>query len=313
MQGRSNMRFYSGAFDLEDHALSRINAQMQFLRAVKDSVPEVLCELRDKPLKAFYRAKLHESHWRIMGRYWLDLLSLGSGGTLEDARVANLDFLRSRGQPIEPLDARTTLKLTRELTPLAQSLWKWSRDNGLDADWCRARGFFTLVQWVYAETKGYFSDNTPIREVVIDWSYDSPDVAMPVQLEEFEFEWAWHPGRTSRSVITRVIRARFEKELREYLDKTETMFKDQTGVKTRLVEKRGDKHFYWLAQFQVKRSSYAEIVRMHFPGRTNGKRTEHVSDNTKVVRKAINDLSKFIDLPLRLEATRPGRRRASSR
>jgi len=302
------MDFYSGAFDLEDHALSRINAQMQFLKAVRDYAPDVLKALRAGPRDAFYDAELHESHWRIMGRYWLDILSLGNGRTLEDARLENYEFLKSRGQPTDPLDPEKAKLLTDRLEPLARSIWQWSRTSGLDADWCRARAFFTIVQWVFAENKSYFSDHTEIRTPVMDWSYDHPNVGTPFQFEEFKFEWAWHPGRTSRSVITRVIRSLFEKDLREYLDKTEASFKEQTGIKTKLKEKRGDKHFHWFVLFQVNKLSYSEIVRTYFPKRSNEKRLEYISDDTKVVRKAINELAKFIDLPLRKEATKPGRR-----
>src|SRR5438067_1944718 len=285
------MDFYPGTFDLEDHTLSRINAQMQFLKAVRDYAPDVLKALRCGPAKAFYRAKLHESHWRIMGRYWMDIHSLGNGRTLEDARLENYEFLKSRGQPTDPLDPTKAKLLTRRLQPFAQSIWRWSKKSGLDSDWCRARAFFTIVQWVYAENKSYFSDNTEITQPKMDWSYDHPEVGIPFQFDDFKFEWAWHPGRTSRPVITRVIRSMFEKELREYLDKTEVSYKQQTGVKTRFKEKRGTKHFHWLVLFQVNRLSYQEIVRIQFPKRSNENRLEYLSDDTKVVRKAINELA----------------------
>lgn len=67
-------------------------------------------------------------------------------------------------------------------------------------------------------------------------------------------------------------------------------------------------NFFWLVLVQVKRMSAREVVAQCFPERTPDGPLKYSSDTTKFVRKAINDLANLIDLPLREDAKRPGRR-----
>lgn len=288
-------RYYDGEFDFDDQILSRINAQMQFLRAVHDHAHEVLVNLHNGPLECFRSAKLDETKPQLMPLYWFEVLSLGRNQSLMEAYEEHREFLKSKGYQIN-LDTEGFRLLAKRLQPLVTSLWKWSKDSGLDADWCRARAFFTLAHLSYSKAVGDVSK--------LDWSYDHPEPAIAFACEDFSFSWAWHPARTSRSEITRIIRERFSSELKEYLDETEQRFK----LKKRLTKKRDETHFFWLVLVQIKRMSAREVVDQCFPERKPHGPLEYSSDTTKSVRKAINDLANFIDLPLREDAKRPGRR-----
>jgi len=295
------MEFYSGALDLEDHTLSRINAQMQFLKAIRRHASNVLDELRDELLVYFRSAKLHESKPHMMPLYWFYVLTLGRGGSLREAIHEHAVFLKSKGF-VPSLDKAVLSLTTERLRPLANGLWSWSEANGLDVDWVRQRAFFTLAHWVYNGAKSTLREHSGMKDSQNDWSYNHPDVAIPFELKDFTFAWAWHPARDSRSSITKIIRQRFKEKLQENLDNTEATFKEQTGIKTPLKRKHNEEHFHWLVLFQVKKMSYSEIVG------PSDLRKGYLSDDTKKVRKAINDLARLIDLPLRSEGTRPGRR-----
>jgi hypothetical protein len=221
---------------------------------------------------------------------------LGEIGALKAASEEHREFLKSKGYQIN-LDTEGFRLLTKRLQPLVTSLWTWSKNSGLDADWCRARAFFTLARLSYSKAAGDAS--------TIDWGYDHPEPGITFNCEDFSFSWAWHPARTSRSDITRIIRERFRRELKEYLDETEQRFK----LKKRVTRKRDKTHFLWLVLVQVKRISAREVIAQCFPERMPNGLLEYSSDSTKFVRKAISDLANFIDLPLREDAKRPGRRR----
>jgi hypothetical protein len=70
-------RYYDGEFDFDDQILSRINAQMQFLKVVHDHAHEVLLNLHNGPLECFRSARLHESKPQLMPLYWFEVSSLG--------------------------------------------------------------------------------------------------------------------------------------------------------------------------------------------------------------------------------------------
>lgn len=286
-ESQKAVRLFEGEFDTEDQLLSKIGAQTQFLKAVKKHAPEVIDSLRAGPFQCFRDAELHKDHWRTMGRYWLDLFALGNGKTLEDAIQENYDFLKSRRYPTS-LDEKTAQVLTARLTPLVASLWNWSKNSGLDSDWCRARAFFTLVAW---------AENSK-TELMADWSYGRAELELPdFQCEDFNFAWAWHPAYTSRSKIDRIVRQRFDNEWRAYLDDTARNFKGEhlTG---RVKTKREPEHFTWLVWYQVRKPPMSPEEICDALGIKRDPQS-YLSDDTKKVRKAINEIAHFLGLPLR--------------
>ena len=169
---------YNGEFDFDDQILSKINAQMQFLKAVHDHAPEVLLNLHNGPLEYFRSSKLDQSKPQLMPLYWFEVLSLGKNQSLTEAYEEHREFLKSTGYQIN-LDREGFRLLTKRLQPLVTSLWTWSKNNGLDTDWCRARAFFTLAHLSYSKAVGDVSK--------LDWSYDHPEPGVAFAGEDFFF------------------------------------------------------------------------------------------------------------------------------
>lgn len=282
------MRLHLGEFDIEGYLFSITGARMQFLRVVKDHATGVLRKLRDGPYSHFQSAEASRNY--ISPFTWVCVELLGRIGNSSVTIQDKIAFLESEGYSVK-LNKKKTSEVIREVILLRESIWEWSRDCGLDADWCRASAFNTLNLWANAKTEADLSD----------WCYINHELTVSgFQSQPFVFEDAWHPGRTARSAITKGVRQRFEKEFREYLDHTEARF----GLKLRARAKHNDTHLQWLVLFQIDRKEYVEIFEAEHQ-RLN------LSSN-KAVRKAINDLATFIELPLRPEGVRPGRRKSKN-
>jgi hypothetical protein len=155
-------RYYDGEFDFDDQILSKINAQMQFPKAVHDYAPDVLLNLNHGPLEYFRSSKLDQSKPQLIPLCWFEVLALGRNQSLIEAYEEHREFLKSKGYQIN-LDREGFRLLTKRLQPLVTSLWKWSKDNGLDTDWCRARAFFTLAHLSYSKAIGNVSKLRPSR------------------------------------------------------------------------------------------------------------------------------------------------------
>jgi capsule polysaccharide modification protein KpsS len=126
----------------------------------------------------------------------------------------------------------------------------------------------------------------------------------------FVFEHpGWEPTYDYRKAIKREILQSFNQHLEEYLDRMESLVEERGCVRTKT--KNEPEHFEWLACFQVKGMSYTKIKDRFKPQAPSQK--TYLSDDTKAIRKAINDLAKYIGLSLRKDGTAPGRRSSKSR
>lgn len=257
---------------------------MQFLKAVKVNSYHVLETLRDRSLPDC-KAVLKAIGNGIGPLTWfaLELLGKDTPAVTIEEKVA---FLKSEGYRLN-LDERQLKRILQRLVPLRDSIWEWSRSTGLDADWCRASAFNTLMLWASSEK---------LNE--LDWQYIHHKLAVSgFEPEKFCFPHpAWNPGDTSRDAFKSTIQQSFNQQLDKYLDRTQARF----GLNTKVKMKHNDRHFTWLVLLQVERKEYREIF--------ESDRQEFNLGEERSVRKAINDLARFIDLPLRSDATRPGRR-----
>jgi hypothetical protein len=158
-----------------------------------------------------------------------------------------------------------------DFEPVQDSLLAWSRRWNLDEDWCRAFAFFTLATWLM----------DPDKRNNRDWNYMGINWEIPVEVEDFKLEWAWHPLRTSRIEIERLMRSLFEKEMKKHLDKTEQRFVQNSGavrprMKTQLA------HFEWLISYQIEGESQSAISK-----RVNATR-QTVSDGIRLTATLCN-------------------------
>ena len=262
-------------FDTRDHLLSQRGAQLALLREIKNCAPEVLEDLARGPFHLYQsiREEPVEYHRRLRGE----------GLTAQEHHLANAH-------------AYVTSAIWRDMNegkagdflPLLKALGDWSQRWNLDADWCRALAFFTLATWLM----------DPIKGSERDWNYVGMDWSIPVDVEDFKFEWAWHPLRTPRSEIERVMRSRFETEMKEYLDKTEKQFVATTGA-VRPLKKTQQGHFGWLVAYQIKGVSQSSI-------------SKRVNATRQTVADGIKFTAELCDLKLR-PRNAAGRPRATSK
>jgi hypothetical protein len=186
---------------------------------------------------------------------------------------------------------------------LRRSLFEWSVVWHLEEEWCLEHALTTMWHWHHYQ---------PDLENLI-WQQGGGSWMVPTNESErrFMFEHpGWEPTYDYRKTIKQEILMAFNQHLDEYLDRMESLVEERGYVKSKRKNER--EHFEWLACFQVKGMSYAEI-KDKFKSQTNSKEKTYLSDDTKAIRKAINDLAKYIGLQLREDGTAPGRRPSKTR
>jgi hypothetical protein len=194
------------------------------------------------------------------------------------------------------------------------TLFNWSNKYGLNATWCRQFAYETLDLWSQSER---------YRKARI-WWYTTAHVSSSrlgksnrksVMLlrpfepwpQEFVFKWTTlYPVQGFRGTEKKLISAKFDKELDTFLNRCEQQAQDANLVRS--VRKNTREHLQWLVDFQVRRMGYNEIRGTGKSRKTSPNSPQSSGDETKTVRQAINQLAKLIELPLRDEPRRPGRR-----
>lgn len=271
------MRLSQIDFDNEDYALSRIGAQQVFLRTVNEIVPEVLDDLNKESFDLFreaYRVPVEHYHMKELS---------DEGNELANALWYVIPVIREEIWSDDP----------KEFALFKKSLWNWSEKWNLNTDWCRIRAFYTIATWLLE----------PKKRSELDWYYDNPEWMTKCEIEDYEFKWAWHPGRTPRTVIERVMRNLFESRMKEYLDRVEERFFIENSAR-RALNKKQEEHFAWLVLFHVKNMAYKDIF--------NRYKEKNNLGTDKAIRKAINETARLIDLPLQQNSRNPGRPRKTS-
>jgi hypothetical protein len=181
-----------------------------------------------------------------------------------------------RAARVEP-DLLATLRQVPAESP--EALQAWGKSWGLTDPWC-------LV----------------LARVTSDWYRRDP--SMPGWQFEGKETWAgsygfkieplWvgpfrhHPTWFRRSVFKQWVLARVSQALDDYCDRIDAEA-SASGLK-RMPRKKGIQHFDWLARYQVRRESFADIAR-NAPYRFAGGR--------QTVRKAVVELAKYLCLALR--------------
>ena len=186
---------------------------------------------------------------------------------------------------------------------LRRSLLDWARVWHLEAEWCLQHALTTMLHW----------HHFPPELKKLEWQQGGGGWVVSTNEEERRFLFkheGWEPTYAYRRTIKQEIRRAFNQHLDEYLDRIESLAQERGYVKTKTKNER--EHFEWLACFQVKGMSYSEIKDTFRPQTISTEKT-YLSDDTKAIRKAINDVAKYIGLHLRKEGTTPGRRRSKGR
>ena len=294
------LRFGNGEFESRtENAIppSVYHARDYFLEVVKKLSPDVLTDLSKKPFDCYrktglhFDAMAHEERLKHLNTY---------------DKIREMARLRTHHEWNSP-DWRRIFEV-EEITydepmgALQNSIFEWSRKWNLDAVWCRERAYHTLDFWC----------SFPELPENLVWNYEPAweTIAAFRQGEHpsFIFESkTLYPRVGMRAEVERRLTEEFRAQLKAFLDKREKMAKD-AGLNP-VRKKREDMHFVWLISFQVKEMSYERILARYFPNEyATAKRDGCISERTKRIRKAVNEVSRLIGLSLRRDGIAPGRR-----
>ncbi len=315
---------YEGAVE-DEELLSVEHMRSYFLQSVSELVPEVLDELESELLPLYrvislfcYEAdekRREESDVRIRATWrdhnrptWEYVENAWINRSPDKSFVVQFDEYYSFYDEDDTWNVpffRTPAHKDPNIAAFIEKMFDWSRRHNLDAVWCRARAYETLDFWCY--------DQSYLERRI--WKYEPLDLLPfalhPITLSkydsmEFIFKFlTLYPSVGYRPDVEREITEDFKAQLKFFLDGREKIA-SKAGMSP-TPNKREMSHFIWLAQFQVKEMSYREISNEVDPPRGSAK-APYLSDDTKKVRKAVNDLARAIKLPLRAEGRRPGRR-----
>jgi hypothetical protein len=172
-------------------------------------------------------------------------------------------------------------------------LGEWAKGYHLTDDWLIREALHTLEKW-------------RLSDVADDWAYAQMPKRGYKAGHGFNFTFEPWNGRveTKRSYKARA-KAAFDLLLNDHLQRP---VERNTKTVKNAFDNRELSHFNWLVQFQVKSMSYEEIFEHHFPKEhENAKLRGDMSERTKRIRKAINQLAQLIQLSLRKDGTAPGR------
>ncbi len=301
-------KFEYGEHEPSAGRYSQIDARKFFLHVIDYCAPKAVQALQEEPY-----------HLYLKTSFRIDLTSYHSSKHLSKQIVAmTLDGKDRRGVPqwseVELEPSSWSFDYDENLIKLRESLFQWSKNQHLDAMWCRAFAYQTLDYWSrlpercndvswYSATNGTPSclfRPLPYEEAA---SKEQRTLTFVRELEDY--------SRTKRAQIRAGAVKAFEQYLDSHLDQMEATANKRGFAAT--LKKREPLHFEWFVNFQVNGMSYEDVFALHFPNlhaslKQQGKLS---SDNTKAIRKAINEISRIIELPLRPEGKAPGRRPTS--
>lgn len=202
-----------------------------------------------------------------------------------------------------------------KIAAFIQRLFEWSTRHGLDAPWCREQAYETLDLWSQSEeykgAKVWWYTTAHVSSLGRGKGRDKVVMflrAFEARPDMGKLQFTWHtlfPVQGFRAEVRQSIMNAFQEQLDAFLDQREQQAQDTNLVRS--TRKNSTEHLKWLAYFQLKKMDYKQISISENTSK-NANQHVYVNDETKKVRKAINDLAKKIKLPLREEATRPGRR-----
>jgi hypothetical protein len=205
------------------------------------------------------------------------------------------------------LDAHSNINWTRDpkIHIFLESMFEWSKHYHLDIVWCRHLAYETLDLWCQC----------PYYRSIRYWTYTEglPPSYLPQPPEPLYFQNRFiFEAETDYPVIgffdevKKRIMKDCERQIVAFLKSRED---DAQGYGLRkTIIKRELSHFEWVAKYQVIGASFKEISGVPENQRGTGKNCSLPEDTSKV-RKAVNELARLIDLPLRPEGRRPGRPR----
>jgi hypothetical protein len=258
------------------------DARDYFLDAVKEVKPEVLDDLAGEPFRLYKAAGLNfeREHYRKE----FENLELYDGiramARLENQHRWNHPDWFGHFENKE-------VDYNENIRAMQKSIFDWSKNYNLDANWCRARAYETLDWWHRFES---FYENRL-------WNYETemqPMIATHRGEMDFVFRirsnypmFGFRPDEGKR------ITEAFKRELKIFFGEREKIAKENGMAKPK--QKREYLHFIWLARWQIDETlTHEKITKELSEDEANPKFLD-----VQAVSKAIKEVAALIGLPLR--------------
>jgi hypothetical protein len=234
--------------------------QLEFLRSIEEEMPEVLADLKDSVLPLFIASRPHREEFRgYQGETWPAIWDWAARSGL--VRVKDVPLLKDNdaavnaremaihygcrcisypGEPYKPHSPAKIFYLTTLSQVVQCTLRSWSESTVPDQP-----------RWVFPELPSSFFD-------FFQESY-RPILSDTDDMERYYFKVkGWNPCWETRENATKRIMRELATRLRDRLDLEEDIAKRTGKVKQHRII--NNKHFRWLALYQVKRWNNARIA-----------------------------------------------------
>jgi hypothetical protein len=224
--------------------------------------------------------------------------------SLEASAVYEPELLRSlragpysAAQKVGDVEGLSTPR-NPEALKLAESTKKWAARWNLDASWCAWTAHYTVCAWLKD------GDRADFKRWAFPWVRSGSTFQLTPAPQVFSFEATWFDWVVESGAFVQQTAARFKKEIRKFVEGTVALRKEQRLRHS--VKKREEEHFYWLAQYQIRRMSFAEIHRGITHDRVAPKPGHKHRDGSKnltpeAIQMGVTRLAKLIDLKLRIK------------
>lgn len=343
---KSRINFGSGEYEkvlINNESDSLLSMRCTFLHRLNEMVPKVADELNGELLELYRQIPLfyfeadkkrnrksnqkNRLSWYTVCRpNWEELEIAWSESSSEEEFYFKLNHYYYAendefGYSILPI-FEMPLHKDPKITLFVKKMFEWSRRNHIDKMWCRKHAFETLDLWSvrasYREARVW-----QMLPALLQFNPGHPITILSNSLPNFETKMTFdlEPilGQKLRLYPTVGFRQDFDRafmKIKEEID----IWKQQISVSLDQREKQAEqekfdrtpfkidyKHFDWLIYDLFEMKTNREMANSSTV--SNKLKGERENDSTKKVRKAINELSKLIDLPLNPKIHRSGRPR----
>lgn len=210
-----------------------------------------------------------------------------------------------------------------DLSNFITKMFEWSKTHNLDASWCRRHAYDTLDLWSVVDEyrKALIWQLLPwdLRNNTVEMKTFQPEqVEFETKIEydlaeQFNKELTFYPTFGGRDTILESLTELKEKvnllvrQTKRFMGEREAAAK-RAGYK-HSIEKDNTEHIKYFAEVQILDTRYSVLADRFFAS-ADAERGQPVDrqDRTKPVRKAVNEMSRHLGLPLKTGQSLKGRR-----
>jgi hypothetical protein len=202
-------------------------------------------------------------------------------------------------------------------------MFNWSKTHNLNASWCRNHAYETLDLWSVVDKYRklrmwqylpWDARDNRVEMKCFEPEYPKFDTKIEFDLKEKLIgQLTFYPSFGGRDEITKSLNDLQKKvdflaeQTMHFMDEREAAAKREGH--TASIAKSNIGHISWFAEVQILGTRFADLAEEYYAAseETIGARI-NTENRTKVIRKAVNAMSRQLGLPLNTDQSRKGRR-----